>query len=294
MLRISLAFPTLLLAASFISSVACSDRVEVGYDLPRGGGNGTGGVSSGGVAGQGGGSGGMCVDALCQGKSYQCGNCKDDDGDGLIDALDPDCLGPCDNTEDLYFLGIPGQNGGGCEQDCHFDKDSGAGNDGCNWSFSCDQESMAPDYPPTGDATCRYQPELTIQGKSCAQLERAQDASCLDYCLPLVPNGCDCFGCCELPARSGKYVWIGSTQNDIGTCSRSTLSDLSICRPCTQVPSCLNTCGPCELCAGETALPASCTDAQPTCEAGRVACGPGATCPVNMFCITGCCVDVPK
>src|SRR5262249_47245733 len=28
----------------------------------------------------------ICVTAPCQGKLYQCGNCMDDDGDGLIDS----------------------------------------------------------------------------------------------------------------------------------------------------------------------------------------------------------------
>jgi len=37
-----------------------------------------------------------------------CGNCIDDDGDGKIDARDPECTGVCDNTEDSFFLGIPG------------------------------------------------------------------------------------------------------------------------------------------------------------------------------------------
>src|SRR5262245_60451209 len=52
--------------------------------------------------------GAVIVEAACQGHVYACGNTIDDDGDGLIDAQDPDCLGPCDNTEDSYFGGISG------------------------------------------------------------------------------------------------------------------------------------------------------------------------------------------
>lgn len=35
----------------------------------------------------------------CPKQVYQCGDLIDNDGDGLIDAEDPDCLGPCDDTE---------------------------------------------------------------------------------------------------------------------------------------------------------------------------------------------------
>jgi hypothetical protein len=37
--------------------------------------------------------------APCDRQVYQCGDLIDNDGDGLIDALDPDCLGPCDDNE---------------------------------------------------------------------------------------------------------------------------------------------------------------------------------------------------
>lgn len=279
------------LLAAATACVACSDRVEVGYDSSRGGSSGSGG----GTPSEGGGGGSsQCVPAECQGKTYRCGNCLDDDADGQIDALDPDCLGPCDDTEDSYFLGIPGQNSSGCRQDCHFDRDSGAGNDGCDWTFACDALSIAPNYPPSADASCNYDPQTAIQGKTCADLASGQGATCLDYCLPLVPNGCDCFGCCELPARSGHTVWIGSTAEGAGSCTRATLSDPAACRPCTQVRSCLNICGACEVCAGETAPPASCGTTQATCPTGQSACGPGASCPAGKFCITGCCVDVPR
>ncbi len=79
----------------------------------RGGGgtgaSGTGGsVGNGGTAGGGGmtgtggtaGTAGGCFPVLCpDGNSYGCGDCIDNDGDGLIDDRDPECLGPCDNTE---------------------------------------------------------------------------------------------------------------------------------------------------------------------------------------------------
>ena len=60
-----------------------------------GGMTGTGGsVGSGGSAGVGGALGG-CFPVLCaDGNSYGCGDCMDNDDDGLIDDKDPECLGP--------------------------------------------------------------------------------------------------------------------------------------------------------------------------------------------------------
>lgn len=36
---------------------------------------------------------GGCLPVQCQEHTYQCGNCIDDDDDGLADWADPDCLG---------------------------------------------------------------------------------------------------------------------------------------------------------------------------------------------------------
>jgi hypothetical protein len=107
--------------------------------------------------------------------------------------------------------------------------------------------------------------------------------------LPITPNGCDCFGCCELPARSNRFVWIGAEQGGVGTCDNAHLDDPVACPRCTPVPSCLNRCDACEICAGEVTLGAGCT---PSCSVG-VPCGPGASCSGTSYCITGCCIEVP-
>lgn len=289
-------FARLVLAASVVLA-ACTDRVEVGLDFAHGGSAGLGGGSaeSGGTAAGNGGSPGACVETQCQGRTYLCGNCIDDDNDGLIDALDPDCLGPCDDTEDSYYLGVHSDGGDRCRQDCHFDRDSGSGNDGCDWSFACDQLSVAPDFHPTGSASCVYDEQIRVQGSSCADLRTAQSQTCTDYCGPLTPNGCDCFGCCELPARSGKYVWLGSTDAaGRGSCTRDKLDDPTACQPCTPVPSCLNACDDCELCVGETAVSDACTNAEPECPGGQVSCSDPSSCPPATYCVTGCCVDAPR
>jgi hypothetical protein len=284
---------------------ACSENVRVGYDLPVGGtASGSGGASGGATmsggqssGGRGGGAGapepGPCEVRLCQNKSYECGNCIDDDGDGQIDALDPDCLGACDNSEDSYFGNIPGQNNTACRQDCYFDQDSGSGNDGCDWTHSCDPLSLPPNYPPSGDARCAYDAATMLQSQSCEGLSAAPPQACLDYCLPLTPNGCDCFGCCELPARSNRFVWIGSTRDGAGSCDAASVDDPTACRPCNPVKSCFNVCAPCETCVGTVAPDPSCTGGG-TCSVGIGPCAAGATCPADAYCVTGCCIGVPR
>ena len=81
---------------------------------------------------------GNCQVSTCQGKVYQCGDCLDNDGDCKVDAADDQCLGPCNNTENSFFGGIPGQNNSPCKSDCFFDADTGSGNDDCYWSHKCD------------------------------------------------------------------------------------------------------------------------------------------------------------
>jgi hypothetical protein len=219
----------------------------------------------------------VCRVTDCQSHNYACGDCIDNDEDGLVDARDPDCLGPCHNSETGFNLGIPGANSAPCKQDCYFDQDTGSGNDECYWNHKCD--SLEPLEPNP----CNY--SKPYPSDTCADWQAEQSQVCLDFCNPLTPNGCDCFGCCEL---GGVYRFIGSPG-----CN---LSDLDSCSPCTKVDSCLNTCGKCELCLGKTTLPAECgttgTDEDKRCEDGVQPCGlPGDdACAADTYCITGCCI----
>jgi hypothetical protein len=315
-----------------------------------GSGTGTGAPASGGAGGTSGSAGGApsagaytsgvggapTVEASCQGKVYACGDLLDNDGDQLVDSQDPDCLGPCDNTEDSYYGGIPGQPGPGCIVDCYFDQDSGSGNDDCRWNHRCDPHEIPPDYypeSPLGDK-CAYDPEAKTPGTdaSCTELQASQSKACHDYCGPLTPNGCDCFGCCNLPAGSGSWVWLGSeNEKGEGTCSLDVVNDPDKCQPCLPVAACLNDCGPCELCIGKPTVPPECTPdgGMPAsgaggggpsgsggggatgaggatgsggsgggtqCPPGVDACGlPGQPpCPLDKYCISGCCQSVPK
>jgi len=235
----------------------------------------------------------------CSNQIHECGDGIDNDGDGLIDAADPDCLGACDDTEKSYYGRLPGSNGPPCSTDCYFDQDVGTGNDDCRWSHKCDPHEVAPDYypEPESGSSCAYNPAASIPGtlSTCADLQTTQSPLCHAYCDPLIPNGCDCFGCCELPAGSAKYVWIGSEDaNGMGTCDLAHAADSTKCHPCEPVPSCLNPCDPCEKCIGKSAVPAGCS-AQDQCAPGIQPCGLAgqSCCPAGTYCITGCCQPTP-
>ena len=273
-----------------------------------GGGGMAGSVGVGGMVGTGGigagGSSGACFPALCpDGNSYGCGDCMDNDDDGLVDDKDPECLGPCDDTEGPILLtGTPGETGNQCGADCYFDRGNGSGSGECKWDRRCD-----PEEPKDG---CEYDPSLIGELNYCPDV---QPENCDAGCGALTPNGCDCFGCCTFPQLNGEYVFLGSFIGNEGTCTLAALDDTTsdppLCRPCTPAGNCLNTCERCEICLGKPTIPADCLGTGGTggnggmggagtggspgerCPFGRQACGlPGdPACPAGTFCLTGCC-----
>ncbi len=240
---------------------------------------------------------GECVVTDCAGKVYQCGNCEDDDDDGHVDASDANCWGPCDNNEAGFKGNIPGQAHAPCTSlDCYFDDDSGAGNDECYWSHGCD-----PSEPnPSG---CAYDENTSLPGSgglSCESAQQMQSEICEQICEPLVPNGCDCFGCCAITQGNETYtVYLGTEDAEgNGSCSLDVVDDPEKCAPCIQVEACLNPCEAdpenCEICIGETVVPDDCDEAG--CPDGIQSCDPNnnsADCPTGMFCVTGCCYPSP-
>src|SRR6185295_15107551 len=121
----------------------------------------------------------------------QCSDGIDNDGDGKIDYDDPECVGPLDNDESSYATGIPGDNMDLCKQDCFFDGNSGMGDDHCLWQLKCD--------PMSTNASCPYDSAYAASHTSECSLSSSQSQACIDSCRKLVPNGCDCFGCCAVP-----------------------------------------------------------------------------------------------
>jgi len=286
----------LALVAPFVQLIGgCGQTVEVGLDdalsaagMGAAGASPLGGSSNGGGAGQAGAS--PCEPTLCRGRKYQCGNCIDDDDDGQLDALDLDCLGPCDNDESALSTGLATTQTGACKQDCYFDGDNGPGNDKCEWSHRCDVLSVAPDYPPSGEMRCEYDPTGMPMGVDCASLAAGQPQACLDACLPVVPNGCDCFGCCEIPGASGEFHFVGLVGGD---CRLDSIEDAESCPPCTPVKGCMNECDDCEVCVGRP-KPAGCEPGS-GCPPGQAACDmSNEPCDFNEYCVTGCCVRAPE
>jgi hypothetical protein len=302
---------TLAFGLFFLVSVSACSGDSTGDPLSGTGGMlGTGGTAGmGGVSGVGGASGfggtgavggavGGCFEARCpDGKLYECGDCMDNDEipDGLIDDKDPECLGPCDNTEGpVLTTGTPGTTGNQCQADCYFDGGNGCGRDDCCWDYSCYEDSPVRQCPYTT-------PTLAI----CAE---PQPVTCLPLCGPLTPNGCDCFGCCTLD-EGKSYVYLGSEDaNNNGTCTFADLANPELCRSCTPVEDCLNTCERCEICLNKPTIPEDCFpgsggsggmgsggaggDGGDRCAPDTQPCGLEGDDPCVGFCLTGCCLVV--
>jgi hypothetical protein len=60
----------------------------------------------------------------CDGVVLECGDCEDNDADGLSDAEDPDCWGACHDSEANWAPRQQCSNGS-----CFFDRNCGLGND---------------------------------------------------------------------------------------------------------------------------------------------------------------------
>lgn len=239
----------------------------------------------------------LCGDTPCA-----CSDGIDNDGDGQVDGFDIECTGPFDNDEDSFATGIPGDNRDPVWQDCFFDGNSGSGNDGCRYKTECLTGALPQDHP------------------DCTLSQR-----CIDFCAKYAPNGCDCFGCCEVYPNGASdpiFVQIGNT------CSDDKFGDEAACPRCVQTTQCANLCGECELCGGKTVddLPATCFmsggdmggntgdmgggttgdmgggttgdmggGGNPgyTCDNGEQVCSPEVRCArADEYCAQGCCIKI--
>jgi hypothetical protein len=209
--------------------------------------------------------------ARCGKAPCACDDGIDNDGDGLIDGFDPECTGSFDNDEGSFGIGKP-QRHGNCRE-CYWDDAVGLGH-GCRYPSEC----LRGQAPPSNGA--------------CTSCSVSQ--SCIDSCLDRTPNGCDCFGCCEIARADGSEVFIELTDS----CSLQKLDDEKACPRCVQNTQCQNPCGRCELCLGRTKasqLPADCAASGGnapafTCDQGETVCASSAECPGMRYCQLGCCL----
>ncbi len=289
-------------------SMSTGGGTGTGGDGGSGGAGGTGGTGgaggTGGSAGVGGGTGvqadGGCTRIMCGAQQYACGDCIDNDNDGLLDDRDPDCLGPCHNNESGFGTGIPSFPSTQCDRlDCYYDTNQGRGDDDCEHDHRCDMLNPSANQ-------CTYSASVMCPS--------TQSATCLNFCQKLTPAGCDCFGCCTAFARDGgsRDIYLGSELLTGTPCTLNNVNDPTVCRSCTKQASCgKGGCGTCQLCLGKTSLPPECFmtpdagtladgGAAPVdagslrCPVGVQACGlPGdAPCTAPAFCQTGCCISI--
>lgn len=238
---------------------------------------------------------------LCGTAACQCNDGIDNDGDGVTDLGDAECVSSWDNDEGSLATGISGDNRDGACQDCFFDGNSGSGDDGCRTPTSCILDGTAE----SGRGSC----------SKCEQTDQ-----CKNFCQAFTPNGCDCFGCCDVNLGGTiKHVLLEAGCDINGT-------QLDNCTECVPSTTCVNTCGRCELCPGKSIddLPADCVPPPPvgsdggtgtgsdggtgtgdggtttpppppyTCDDGGSVCGAGLPeCPSDSLCQFGCCVRIP-
>lgn len=275
---------TTLLAALALTLGACGHKSGSTTDA-----NGTGDGN-----GSGNGDGGVNFDAKlpvgCESGpkpgNPQCSDCIDNDGDGQIDGFDIECTGPTDNDEGSFKTGIPGDNVDSVKQDCFFDGNSGAGNDGCDIHVCCLLGATTVAACPIGANT--YDPTKCPPPIGTGTLSQM----CIDVCSPLTPPGCDCFGCCSVCDANGcQDVLVNNTVSP--NCDANTISDPNSCPRCVKVDSCTGgACGgtTCTLCPGQdpSTLPTSCGGTT-TCPGGEQVCQ-NATCPTGSYCSNGCCI----
>jgi len=211
----------------------------------------------------------LCGDHVCA-----CSNGKDDDTDQATDGFDPECTGSFDDDELTFASGVHGEDRTARCQDCYFDGNSGPGDDGCRRASSCASDGT----PSSASGACG----------TCTP-----STECVANCRPSTPNGCDCFGCCEVRTAEGV---VNILLRD--TCSLADIGDTAKCPRCNPATDCRNECGRCELCAGKTAsdLPSDCSGSGAggldyTCDDGA-ACSLSQPCPSTHYCIQGCCVPI--
>jgi hypothetical protein len=216
-----------------------------------------------------------CPPLSCGGQIWSCTDGEDNDLDGRVDLLDPDCTNVCDDDEESLQVGLPATDDG-CKRDCIADGTSGMGDDGCIYDLKCDPEN------PGALIGCAY----VHPQNNCPDEPVPASRMCIAFCTQYVLPGCDCFGCCTFATPDGAVdVYIESSVD----CS---VDNLAGCLPCTsRIEECGNACTPeaCEICIG-AGLPDGC-DAN-VCDNGNP-CASQDDCACGEVCQLGCCMPLP-
>ena len=209
--------------------------------------------------------------ARCGKRACACDDGQDNDQDGLVDGLDPECTGAFDDDEASFAIGKPNKQGS-C-RDCFWDDNAGSGDDDCRYPAEC----LSGAAVANGKGNC----------SSCQVSDR-----CLQTCKARTPNGCDCFGCCEV-VSGASHVFIELSED----CALDRIADDKACPRCVPNTACQNSCGRCELCLGKQQkdLPADCAtgaggSAGYTCDEGQMRCTSSAECAGAAYCYLGCCL----
>lgn len=210
--------------------------------------------------------------AGCDPAAPRCNNCIDDDEDGDIDGFDIHCISAIDDDEESFATGISGDNMDMTWQDCFFDGNSGAGDDGCRYHYCCLLDDPCPNggFDPVADC------EITQE--------------CVDNCAPLAPPGCDCFGCCTICNRDGVCQDVVTNPAVAPECTTDANNNPINCPACTLSTECGTPCTPmgCSICPGQD-LPPECMDQE--CPNDLTSCESNADCTAgNQFCSNGCCI----
>jgi hypothetical protein len=220
--------------------------------------------------------------AMCGKHACECDDAEDNDDDLLSDGFDPECTGPFDDDEHSFATSkMPGPPAGMACRGCFWNPKPGKGGDDCRYAAEC-LDGRQP--PPPGPGV------PTPDSCSCDVSEK-----CIHTCRDRTPNGCDCFGCCEVTRDDGSRVQVLLNER----CSLALLDDKVACPACVPSATCRKDCGTCELCPGRTRdeLPELCADStsgevpQNVCDEDIV-CGADASCPHDYYCQLGCCLYV--
>jgi hypothetical protein len=256
------------LFAGLLAAVACSGQAQPGVDTTTAAASGN--QSTGlGNPGRGtpefnGKKANYCGTAGCA-----CSNGVDDDGDGLSDADDPECVGAMDDDESSFATGMPGDNRDPKWQDCFFDGNSGAGDDRCRYPTGCLTGAI-----PQGDPAC-----------AIAQY-------CLDYCAALTPRNCDCFGCCTVQSGNEPLNILLTS-----SCTADKLGDSAACPRCVKSSTCQPPTTPPPPPPTTPPPPPPTTPPPPPssmCTDGLAACSDTADCGMSFVCEGGCCRPVVR